>query len=235
MSLTSLKRRLRECVNEEKRDFFPKFFKTGKGEYGEGDCFLGVIMPDIRAIAQEHRDLSPEDCKKLLASKWHEERLLSLVILVNRFKKADEATRKGIYDLYLECIAGVNGWDLVDVSAHVIVGGWLVDKSRKSLYPMARSKNLWKRRIAMIATFHFIRNNDFKDAMALAEILVNDSEDLMHKAVGWMLREVGKRDMDVECAFLDRHAATMPRTMLRYAIEKFPEGDRQVYLKAKNG
>jgi len=230
MSAAKVSGRLREFVNPEKRDFYPKFFRAGKGGYGEGDSFLGVVVPDQRKVAREFWDLSLEDGRKLLVSQWHEERLTALFILVKQFEKGDLKYRKAIYDLYFECLDQVNNWDLVDASAHVIVGGWHQDRSRRRLHQLADSPILWRRRIAMIATFHYIRQDDFDDAIAVAEKLVADPHDLIHKAVGWMLREIGKRDQEVEKAFLDRHAPHMPRTMLRYAIEKFPEKVRKEYL-----
>ncbi|MDA7916063.1 DNA alkylation repair protein [Verrucomicrobia bacterium] len=230
MTASKLAKRIRLYVNEEKREFFPRFFRTGKGEYGEGDKFLGIMIPDLRRVAKEFENLSLEECGKLLDSRWHEERLISLIIMVNRFKKADVKDQEAVYDLYFKHLKRVNSWDLVDTSAHVIVGGWLFNRSRKKLYTMAKSKDLWQRRIAIITTFHFIRKNDFRDTLELSEILVKDEHDLMHKGVGWMLREMGKRDVKLLKRFLDRHAATMPRTMLRYAIEKFYDKERKHYM-----
>jgi len=161
MTASKLAKRIRLYINEEKRAFFPRFFRTGKGEYGEGDKFVGVMIPDLRRVAKEFKDLPLPECGKLLDSPWHEERLISLIILVNRFKKADKKDQKAVYDLYFNHLKGVNNWDLVDTSAHVIMGGWHQERSRKKLYAMAKSKDLWQRRIAIIATFHFIRENDF--------------------------------------------------------------------------
>jgi 3-methyladenine DNA glycosylase AlkD len=207
------------------------FFKTGKGEYGEGDIFLGVKVPEQRRIAKKHRDISLDETIKLLQSNIHEQRLTSLFILNYKFAKGDEKTRKKIVDLYLANTAFINNWDLVDSSAHKIIGPWLLDKPRDLLYKLAESEMLWERRIAMIATFPFIRQGDLSDAIALAKILLHDDHDLIHKASGWMLREVGKKDIDLLYSFLDKYSVEMPRTMLRYSIEKLPEEQRKHYLK----
>ena len=193
--------------------------------------FLGVTMPNIRKVARMHRGLSLEACRSILRSEIHEERMLALVILVEQFKRAGDAERRAIYALYGEERAHINNWDLVDTSAPAIVGGYLESRSRKPLYSLARSTRLWDRRVAMLATFYYIRQGDFTDAIDLAERLLGDAHDLMHKAVGWMLREIGKRDQGVLEAFLNSHAQTMPRTMLRYAIEKLPEAKRRAYLR----
>ena len=210
-----------------------KFFCTGPGQYGSGDRFLGIRVPQVREVAARYRDLDLHEVHQLLSSPIHEIRLLALVALVTQFKKSDPAGKKAIYDLYMHNRRYVNNWDLVDLSAPTIVGGWLQTRSRSILPRLARSKTLWDRRISVLATFWFIRDGDFDDALFLAEILLNDNEDLMHKAVGWMLREIGKRDRSVEEAFLKLHYKKMPRTMLRYAIEKFPGTLRQRYLKGK--
>jgi len=209
------------------------FFKTGKGEYGEGDIFLGVKVPEQRKIAKKHRDISLDEIIKLLQSNIHEHRLTSLFILTHKFSKGDEKTRKKIVDLYLANTAYINNWDLVDSSAHKIIGPWLLDKPRDLLYKLAESEMLWERRIAMISTFAFIRLGDLSDAVALAKILLHDEHDLIHKASGWMLREVGKKDIDLLYSFLDEYSNEMPRTMLRYSIEKIPEEKRKHYLKRK--
>ena len=209
------------------------FFKTGKGEYGEGDIFLGIKVPVQRKVADKFKDLSLNDIKQLLHSKIHEYRFTAIIILVNQFKKADEKLREKIYKLYLRNAKWVNNWDLVDVSAHCIVGGYLFDKSRDVLYRLVKSKIFWERRIAIISTFAFIRYNDFKDVIKLAEILLNDNHDLMHKACGWSLREVGKKSKNGEkelIKFLDKYTLKMPRTMLRYAIERLDEKKRKYYL-----
>jgi len=217
--LAELKKDLEKMVNPEKAAFFPQFFKTGKGQYGEGDIFLGVTVPNQRLIVKKYKELALVGIKKLLDSKIHEHRLTGLLILVGQFEKGDEKIRKEIYEFYLKNKARVNNWDLVDSSAHKIVGPYLEDKNRDILFELAESENLWDRRIAMIATFYFIRKNEFEDALRVAEILVNDRHDLIQKAVGWMLREIGKRDEGVEIEFLRRHQ-DMPRTMWRYATER---------------
>ena len=210
-----------------------KFFRTGPGQYGAGDRFLGIRVPQVREVATRYRDLDLEEVHELLCNPLHEIRLLALVILVTQFKQTNQAVQKAIYDLYMQNRQWINNWDLVDLSAPTIVGGWLQSRSRATLSRLARSKSLWDRRISVLATFWFIRDGDFDDALSLAEMLLDDNEDLMHKAVGWMLREIGKRDRKVEESFLKLHYKKMPRTMLRYAIEKFPESLRQRYLQGK--
>ena len=217
--LSELKKDLKAHENAEKAVFFPRFFKTGKGEYGEGDKFLGVVVPEQRKIAKKYKDLSFSDIAKLLKGGFHEHRLTAIFILVHRFQKGDEATKKKVYEFYLKHRNRVNNWDLVDSSAHKIVGPYLEDKDRSILFELAESESLWDRRIAMMSCFHFIRNEDFDDALRIAEMLVDDREDLIHKAVGWMLREIGKRDETTEIEFLRKHQ-DMPRTMWRYATEK---------------
>jgi len=222
--------------NRSKHDVM--FFKTGSGQYGEGDKFRGVSGKHQNPIAKKYyKEASLEDCSKLLDSKWHDERQTALRILRLKFEKSkDEKVRKQIYDLYLKKRKGINNWDLVDVSAPSIVGGYLLRYSegeRRILYKFARSKDLWEKRIAIIATYGFIRASEFENTLEISKILLYDDHDLIHKAVGWMLREVGNRDRVVEEKFLKGYYKEMPRTMLRYAIEKFPEGLRQRYLKGK--
>jgi 3-methyladenine DNA glycosylase AlkD len=206
------------------------FFKTGKGEYGEGDVFLGLRVPDQRRVAKKYRKAPLTDVSELLRSEIHEHRLTALFILTEQFNKGDEETRRRIVDLYLSNTAYVNNWDLVDCSAHKILGEWLIDKERGLLYELARSESLWERRISVISTFAFIRRGDLVDAVALAEALVDDEHDLIHKASGWVLREVGKKDQSVLEKFLLDHYKTMPRTMLRYSIERLPEELRRFYM-----
>ncbi len=206
------------------------FFKTGKGEYGEGDVFIGVRVPDQRRIAKKYRNIPLTDVLELLRSGIHEHRLTALFMLTEQFNKGDEEARRRIVDLYLSNTAYVNNWDLVDSSAHKILGVWLVDKSRGVLYDLAGSESLWERRISIISTFAFIKCGDLVDALALAGALVDDGHDLIHKASGWVLREVGKRDQSVLEGFLLVHFETMPRTMLRYAIERLPEERRRFYM-----
>lgn len=207
-----------------------RFFKTGPGEYGEGDVFRGIRVPVLRRVAKKHRTLPLAETRVLLESPFHEDRLLALIILTLAFSRAEAGERKAIYDLYLGHTKWINNWDLVDASAHKIVGPFLMDRSRKPLYRLARSESLWERRIAIISTFAFIDRDEFDDALAIAELLLEDEEDLIHKAVGWVLREVGKRDGQAQEGFLLEHYRTMPRTMLRYAIERFPEARRKAYL-----
>jgi 3-methyladenine DNA glycosylase AlkD len=224
---------LRGLVNPEKAAFLPRFFKTGPGEYAEGDKFLGVVVPDQRRIAREFKDLPLDECRKLLESQWHEERLTVLFILVGQFKRGGTKSKAEIYELYLSNTKYINNWDLVDSSAPYISGPYLEYKPEKMdvLEMLAKSKSLWERRIAMLSTFHYIRQGRADEVLVIAEILVNDPHDLIQKAVGWMLREIGEKvGDDVEKQFLDKHYRTMPRTALRYAIEKFPPRERQHYL-----
>jgi len=225
--------RLGAMVDPERATHAQGFFKTGPGEYGEGDVFLGIRVPPLRKLAREFRDIETDHAFELLASKFHEQRLLALLILNLQFARADASEQRDIYTRYLKSTAHINNWDLVDSSAHIVVGGYLDSRSRKPLYRLARSKLLWERRISMIATYHFIRQGDFEDALAIAGLLVQDEHDLIHKAVGWMLREVGNRDFVAEERFLRQHYRTMPRTMLRYAIEKFPEKRRKAWLEGR--
>lgn len=206
------------------------FFKTAPGEYGEGDVFLGVTVPGTRSVAKPFRDLPLAEIRKLLRSKIHEERLLALLILVDQFARAEAPLREKLFDFYVANLSRVNNWDLVDLSAERIIGPWLAGRSKTLLYTLARSPRLWDRRVAILSTFHFIRNRDFKDTLKLAEVLLRDKEDLMHKAVGWMLREVGNRNLPTLERFLRRYAPRMPRTMLRYAIEKLPPSKRKRYM-----
>ncbi len=226
-----IKTALKKRSNPARAEVHQRFFKTGKGEYGEGDIFLGVPVPDQRKIAKEFSDTGLRDIQDLLSSKIHEHRLTALLILVIKFNKSDELLGSRIYDLYLKNTKHINNWDLVDSSADKILGAYLFDKDRSLLFDLADSENIWERRIAMMATFHFIKNNQFNDTLNLAGVLLNDTHDLIHKAVGWMLREVGKRDRRTEERFLKAHYKTMPRTMLRYAIEKFDKETRKFYLR----
>jgi 3-methyladenine DNA glycosylase AlkD len=207
------------------------FFKTAAGEYGEGDRFIGVKVPALRTVCRECRDASLDEVVKLLQSPIHEERSLALLLLVEAFERGDAAARRRIYGLYLANTKYINNWDLVDCSARQIVGGWLRDRSKTPLTRLARSTSLWERRIAMIATFDGINRGDFDETFRIADLLLDDEHDLIHKAVGWLLREVGKKDGAAERGFLATRYKRMPRTMLRYAIEKFPEKERQKYLR----
>jgi 3-methyladenine DNA glycosylase AlkD len=231
--MTSLLNELKALGDPAYAKHGQRFFKTGKGEYGEGDLFLGVRVPVIREFARRHHNVSEQKRRILIESKYHEARMAGLIILVNRYQASKEPTeRTQLYREYVRSFPFINNWDLVDVACHKIVGTELEHKSRKRLYAWARSKDLWKRRISIISTFWFIRRNDLDDAFQLAEVLLNDQHDLMHKAVGWVLRECGKKDRPRLEKFLDQHIHQMPRTMLRYAIERFPEKKRKAYLKA---
>ena len=223
---------IRELANEEIAKHSLRFFKTDKGQYGFGDIFLGVRAPKIRLIAKKYIDISIADMKTLIQSKYHEERFLGLIILVNKYSKTkDKKNRNQLYKIYVSSFKYINNWDLVDVTCPHVTGKHLLDKDRTILYKWAKSEDLWTKRIAMVSTFYFIRKTDLEDTFKIAEILLQDEHDLIHKAVGWMLREAGKRDIKKEEAFLKKHYKTMPRTMLRYSIEKFPESKRQKYLK----
>ena len=235
-TLTRLKRDLQKLANSKQAEVLQRFFKTGKGQYGEGDIFLGIKVPVQREVMKKYRDLPRGDLQMLLSSKIHEYRLIALFILVAQYKSVEgmipeSHLRKKVFNFYLKNTKNINNWDLVDLSAPNIVGNYLLNKPRNILYKLAKSKNLWERRIAVLACFTFIRNNDFKDILKISKILLNDSHDLIHKAVGWMLRELGKRDQGIEENFLKKHYQKMPRTMLRYAIEKFSENKRKFYLK----
>ncbi len=230
MTATHVSEMLRDLANPTIAEHSQRFFKTGKGQYGEGDIFLGIRVPVLRTQARKFRDLPLKEVRSLMKSTFHEERLCALLILVLKFTKGDEQERTAIYSLYVKNTKYMNNWDLVDSSAHQIVGGYLIDKDRRLLYAFAKSKSLWERRIAIIATYHFIKKNQFKDALRISKHLLKDKEDLIHKAVGWMLREIGKRDLATEKTFLQAHYKQMPRTMLRYAIERFPERERKKYL-----
>ena len=228
-----IKYEIRKLANKKTAKHSQRFFKTGKGQYGEGDIYLGIRVPVLRKIAKKFRRISLAEVSKLLESKFHEERLLSILMLVNLFKSGDEDDQELIYELYLDKTKFINNWDIVDISAGNIVGAFLFEKDKAPLYRLVFSENLWERRIAIVATFYFIRNDEFDDTLKIAEILFTDKEDLIHKAVGWMLREVGKRVIEIEEEFLEEHYLKMPRTMLRYAIERFPETRRKMYLKGQ--
>ncbi len=222
---------LRSLADPAKAKILSRFFKTGPGEYGAGDRFLGVVVPKIRKVVKAHRDASHPDVLKLLRSAYHEERLTALLILVDQYQRGDAASRKDIFELYLANTSHINNWDLVDLTAPNIVGDQLYGKGPSLLVRLAGSDNLWERRIAMLATYNFIRRGESREALNIAGLLIHDREDLIHKAVGWMLREVGKRcSRAEECSFLDKHAAVMPRTMLRYALEHFPAKLRVHYM-----
>jgi 3-methyladenine DNA glycosylase AlkD len=229
-TLHDLRARMRELGDPEDARNLQRFFKTGPGEYAEGDVFLGIRVPAVRKVAREYEGLPLDDAAELLRTGAHEERLLALLILVRAYQRGDAARRRAIHDLYLAHTRHVDNWDLVDLSAEHVVGAHLWDRDRTLLDRLARSEVLWERRIAILATFHFIKRGHFADTLRIARILLRDPHDLIHKAVGWMLREVGKRDQATEEAFLRAHCRRMPRTMLRYAIERFPEPLRKRYL-----
>jgi 3-methyladenine DNA glycosylase AlkD len=214
-----------------KKEVLPRFFKTGKGEYGEGDCFLGVVVPHTRLIAKRHKDASLQTLDELLQSTWHECRLCALLMLVEQFRKANPLEQSQIIDFYLAHTDRMNNWDLVDLSAPYLLGAYLFDKSHDPLYRLADSTHLWEQRMAIVATIYFIRHGEYIDTMILSEHLLHHPHDLIRKAVGWMLREVGKRDKDLLIQFLEKHAAVMPRVMLRYAIEKFSPDERARFMK----
>ncbi|MEA1937373.1 MAG: DNA alkylation repair protein [Patescibacteria group bacterium] len=230
-SLAQLKKELEKISSSRQAKILQRFFKTGRGEYGEGDIFLGVKVPEQRKVASKFQKLAFKDLEKLLNSKIHEHRMTALFILIRQYEKADEQGKKKIFDFYLKNTKNVNNWDLVDLSAPKIVGDLLLNKPKNILYKLARSNNLWERRIAIISTFAFIRNNEFNDTLKISKTLLSDKHDLIHKATGWMLREVGKRNQKTEEEFLKKYHLKMPRVMLRYAIEKFEEKKRRFYLK----
>lgn len=235
MRAQEIKKKLKSLGSREQAEVSRWFFKTGPGEYGEGDVFLGIKVPVLRKLAKELADIPLKEAATLLNSEIHEERLLALLILVRMFERGDDSIRQQIYHLYLGSTSSVNNWDLVDSSAPYIIGPYLAGRSKAPLYRLAKSKSLWERRIAIMATFHFIKNGEFQVTLNIAETLLTDREDLIHKAVGWMLREIGKRHLQAEEKFLNKYYLKMPRTMLRYAIEKFPEPKRQAYLKGTIG
>ena len=232
MTVETLEKELAQAASPEKAAFFPRFFKTGPGEYAEGDRFLGVTVPEQRRIAKRHRDLPLTDIAKLVSSPIHEHRLTGFLVLTEQFRKGDEETRARLFAFCRKHLAGLNNWDLVDTVAPKIFGEHLIahPELRKMLHTFAGDSSLWKRRIAIISTQAFIRRGDFEDTLKLAERLLQDPHDLIHKAVGWMLREVGERDRSRLEDFLERHAAEMPRTMLRYAIEKLSPQRRRHFM-----
>ena len=228
----SVKRALAEVADPDKAVHSKSFFKAHPGGYGEGDHFLGIKVPEQRKIARAHRDLSLTEIGKLVRSRYHEHRLTGFFILIHRYERGDDRTRKKVYAFCIKHLAHLDNWDLVDTVAPKLIGPHMRahPDHKSALYTWAGSTDLWERRIAMLATLAFIRQGEFADALAIAQALVRDPHDLIHKAVGWMLREIGNRDRAVEEAFLDEHARDMPRTMLRYAIEKFPAARRQHYM-----
>ena len=229
--LNLLQKDLRKLANPEKAKILQGFFKTGRGEYGEGDIFLGITVPEQRKIAIRFKTLDIRDIQKLLDNKIHEQRLVALLILVEQYKKANDLVKKKIFDFYLTNTKKINNWDLIDLSAEKILGEYLLNKDKSIIYKLVKSGNIWERRIAVMTTFQFIKNRQYEATLRVAKILLSDKHDLIQKAVGWMLREIGKRDLKVEEEFLKKNYKMMPRTMLRYAIEKFAESKRKFYLK----
>jgi 3-methyladenine DNA glycosylase AlkD len=231
VTLEALQKELLSKANTQKAAVMQQYFKTGEGEYGAGDLFLGISVPIQRAIARRYTELPLTELKKMFASRTHEFRFTCLEILVAKYEKADDSLKEKIFNFYLRNRQYVNNWDLVDTSVEYIVGDYLFGYDTSVLYDMARSKNIWDRRMAIMATFTFIKKHTFADALKIAALLIGDEHDLIHKAVGWMLREIGKRSLEVEEKFLAKHYKKMPRTMLHYAIERFPQQQRQKYLR----
>lgn len=233
MPLNAIQQQLRQMADPKQAEVLQRFFKTGPGQYGHGDIFLGIKVPRLRNLAKAHQAIGPQQAARLLQSPLHEQRMTALLIWTYQYAKADEPTRSEIYRLYLAHTTWINNWDLVDVTTPNIVGAYLLTRDKSPLYRLARSANLWERRIAIIATQAFIRAKHFDDTLAIATLLLQDPHELIHKAVGWMVREVGKRDLARMEAFLQPCYRDMPRTLLRYAIEKLPEARRQEYLKGR--
>lgn len=233
MEIATIRRELKDLANPEVASFLQRFFKTGPGQYGEGDRFLGIRVPQLRALVRRSRNLPIHVVLELLRSSWHEERLLALLLLVDRYHRGGSAARDEIYLAYLANTRHINSWDLVDTSAAHIVGAHLHPDHLGTLETLAKSDSVWERRIAVIATFHWIKKGEFRPAIQIITLLVHDDHDLIHKAAGWMLREIGKRDRPTEEQFLRLHYRRMPRTMLRYALEHFPAEQRQAYLRGE--
>lgn len=237
MTSTQVKADINALANPTKATLAQRFFRTGKGQYGEGDLFLGLTVPAQRRIAKQYRSLSHTHIDRLMRSKYHEHRLVALLILVDQFQRGEESTKRHITNAYLSYTKWINNWDLVDTSAYHILGAWIVDhnKDKTMLTTLAHSHDLWEKRIAIVATLALIRNGNTKETIRISKILLSDTHDLIHKAVGWMLREAGKKQPAILTHFLDAHAHKMPRTMLRYAIEKLPPQTRQYYMQKKKG
>ncbi len=231
--LSNLITEIQEHANTEKAKIYQRFFKTGKGDYGEGDIFLGLTMPKQREIAKKYSEISLSNIQKLLNSKIHEHRMSAGIILVNKYKKADENKKQDIFNFYIKNAKKFNNWDLVDVTCTHVVGNFLLDKNRQTLYNLAKSKNLWEKRISIVSTYEFIKNKDFGDAIKIFEILLKDKHDLIHKAIGWMLREIGKKDKEILVDFIKTNYNQLPRTTLRYSIERFSEEERKRWLTHK--
>jgi 3-methyladenine DNA glycosylase AlkD len=226
----TIKKELKKLADNEKSVKLSGFFKTGKGQYGEGDVFIGITVPDQRKTAKLFYDTGLSEIEKLLDDPIHECRLTALLILIQKYSKADETEKKDIVDFYLSKTSRINNWDLVDLSAHQIIGNYYYSRDREILYKLAKSSSMWEQRIAVVSTYYFIKRNDFKEILAFSEMLLDHKHDLIHKAAGWMLRETGKMDLSVLRKFLDKHHKVMPRTMLRYSIEKLDESERKKYM-----
>jgi 3-methyladenine DNA glycosylase AlkD len=234
MTNSDLEMTMLQLANPDKAKILQRFFKTGKGEYGEGDKFLGIVVPEIRKIVKQFSALSITEIVKAIRNPYHEIRLTGLLILVYQFKHGDVNVRKSIYEIYLQNRKFINNWDLVDLTAPNIVGEYLLDQDKIILDHLAKSKNLWDRRISILSTYSFIKKGSSREIFQIADILLSDDQDLIQKAVGWMLRETGKRiSVNIECEYLDSRYQKMPRTMLRYAIERFPDKLREHYLSKK--
>jgi len=233
MSVHAIRQQLKKLSNDKKAIFYQRFFKTAPGEYSHGDQFIGVTVPHLRALSKQFKELPRTETLKILTSPIHEERLLALFILVLQYQRGDDKQKKSVYDFYVKKRKYVNNWDLVDTTCHKIIGAHLHTREKDLLYKLAKSRSLWDKRIAMMSTYYFIKREHYEDALNIAELLKDDSHDLIHKVVGWMLREIGKKDLSIEETFLKKYYKTMPRTMLRYAIEHFPETLRKKYLLGK--
>jgi len=231
--LNKLISELQKLSNPKKKEVYQRFFKTGKGEYGEGDIFIGLTVPEQRALAKKYVNISIPKIQQLLKNKIHEYRLTGLLILTYKYEKADEREKENIFNFYLKNLKHVNNWDLVDLTSTKVVGEFLHNKDKKTLYKLVQSKDLWEKRVSIISTLYFIKKGEFEDTLAISELLLKDKHDLIHKAVGWMLREVGKKDESVLKKFLKQHYDELPRTTLRYAVEKFPELERKKWLTYK--
>ena len=231
MKINSLKKELKEASDPKRAEILQRFFKTKKGEYGYGDIFLGIAVPEQRKIIKKYKHLKLKEITELLQSKIHEHRFCALALLIEKYKKGNEKTKKEVVKIYLENTKYINNWDLVDISAYKIIGHYLYKKPKKILYQLAKSLSLWERRIAIVTTFYFIKNGNNNLTFELAKILLKDKEDLIHKATGWMLREAGKRDEESLNNFLESYSKEMPRTMLRYSIEKFNKKEKNKFLK----
>ncbi len=230
--IAELRKEMEECSNEEKAKLYQRFFKTGPGQYGEGDVFMGLTMPETRAISSKYTEMPIEEVQELLNSEIHEHRMSALLIVIQKYRKANKEEKRKLYEFYLKNMSRINNWDLIDVTASHVVGDFLFNnkEEKEMLYKLAKSNDLWEKRISVISTFRFIKENEFEDSINISEILLNDKHDLIHKAVGWMLREIGKKDQEIEEEFLRKYHKTMPRTMLRYSLEKFTKDKKDFYM-----